>query len=100
MKTMTFEFLSNGTKIRKRAVISDTLDKLSESKRNEAYDTDCELWADGFWSVFFEGDPGIQYEIELKFDKENRQKTLEPIKAITWENDVITDVQTVTVKVK
>jgi len=53
--------------------------------------------------LFFEGHPdhpGVIYEVELKFDIENRQKTLEPIKAITWEDDVIFDVQSVTTKTK
>lgn len=52
---------------------------------------------------FFEGypkHPGTIYEVELKFDIANRQKTLEPLKAITWKDDVINDVQLVTIKTK
>ena len=38
MKTIICKFKSDGTVIRKTAVINDTLDALSKSKRNEATD--------------------------------------------------------------
>lgn len=100
MRELTFTFQSNGKMLKKRAMFKDPLSslELSENKRNEAYDADMECWADGFWSIYFEGEPGVQYEIQLFYDVENRQMTLRPTKAITWENDVITDVQVVTIK--
>lgn len=100
MKTIKCTFLSGGKDIRKTAVLNDSLDSLSNSRKNEAFDLFMECYGDGYWSVFFEGDPGTQYEVEFRFDTENRQKTLEPVKAVTWENDIITDVQEVAVLVR
>lgn len=100
MTTIRCRFTSNGMAVKKTAILTDTLDELSNSQRNEAFDIFTECWAEGYWSVFFEGEPGTQYEIEFKFDTENRRKTLEPIKAITWENDIITDEQAVSVTTK
>lgn len=100
MKTIKCRFTSNGMAVKKTAILTDTLNELSNSQRNEAFDIFSECWAEGYWSVFFEGEPGTQYEIEFKFDTKNIQKTLEPIKAITWENDIITDEQAVSVTTK
>lgn len=100
MKIIKCTFLSGGKDIRKTAVLNDSLDFLSNSRKNEAFDLFMECYGDGYWSVFFEGDPGTQYEVEFRFDTENRQKTLEPVKAVTWENDIITDVQKVAVQVR
>ena len=97
------KFLSNGQTIKKTAILKETLNELSNSKKNEAFDTSMECYEDGYWSLFFEGypeRPGTIYEVELKFDIANRQKTLEPLKAITWKDDVISDVQLVTIKTK
>lgn len=97
------QFLSNGQTIKKTAILKETLNELSNSKKNEAFDTSMECYEDGYWSLFFEGypeHPGTIYEVELKFDIVNRQKTLEPLKAITWKDDVISDVQLVTIKTK
>ena len=100
MTTIRCRFTSNGMAVKKTAILTDTLDELSNSQRNEAFDIFSECWAEGYWSVFFEGEPGTQYEIEFKFDTKNRQKTLEPIKAITWEDDIITDVQKAQVTIR
>lgn len=100
MTTITVQFQSNGQKVKKTAILTDTLDELSKSQKNECFDFQIETWADGYWSLFFEGEPGTQYEIEMEFDTDNRQQTLKPIKAITWEGDVITDVQTATAKIR
>lgn len=103
MIQIKFQFLSNGDTIKRTAIVKDTLNELSTSNKNETFDTSMECYEDGYWSLFFEGHPdhpGVIYEVELKFDIENRQKTLEPIKAITWEDDVISDVQSVTAKTK
>ena len=100
MKTVKCAFLSGGKNIRKTAILNDSLDSLSSSRKNEAFDIFMEEYGDGYWSVFFEGDPGIQYEVKFRFDTEGRRQTLEPVKAVTWENDVITDVQKVTVHIR
>lgn len=100
MTTIKATFTSNGQTVKKTAILNDTLDKLSNSQKNEAFDIFMECYGDGYWSIFFEGEPGTQYEIEFKFDNKNRQKTLEPIKAITWEDDIITDVQKVQVTIR
>ena len=102
MRTIICKFKSEGKDVRKTAILNDTLDELSKSKKNEAYDIYVDDY-EGFWSVFFEGDPGTQYEVQFKFDIENRQKTLEPIKAVTWGGDdagTVTDSQLVSVTVR
>ena len=103
MTIIICKFKSEGKDVRKTAILNDTLDELSKSKKNEAFDIYMEDYGEGYWSVFFEGEPGTQYEVEFKFDTENRQKTLEPIKAVTWGGDdagVVTDAQLVSVTVR
>ncbi len=104
MTTLIFNFMSNNTPVKKTAMfksIGNGFDMvLSESRKNEAYDADIELYADGIWCIYFEGENGISYEIQMRYDLDDRMPTLEPIKAITWKDDYIDDVQTVTVKVK
>ncbi len=104
MITIKCEFLSCGKPIKKTAILSDNLGEISRSKRNQCTDIeDNDLFEDeGFWSLIFDDtDPegnGIQYEIEFVY--EYGRKILEPIKAITWESDYISDVQNVSVIVK
>lgn len=100
MVTIICKFKSEDRMVKKTAILSDDLRSLSQSKKNECWDVQNETYGDGYWSISFEGEPGIQYEVEFKFDRANRQMTLEPIKAITWSNDVIVDVQHVEVKTK
>ena len=100
MITIKCTFLSEGETIKKTAILSDNLKTLSQSEKNECFEVSIELYNDGFWSIFLEGEPGVQYEIEFVYDLENHQQTLEPIKAITWQDDVITDSQSVTVKTR
>jgi len=103
MKTIICKFKSEGVEIRKTAILNDALNELSESKKNEAFDIYMEDYGEGCWSVFFEGEPGTQYEVQFKFDTENRQKTLEPIKAVTWgggDAGVVTDSQKVSVTIR
>ena len=100
MKTIICKFKSEGKDICKTAILNDTLDELSKSKKNEAYDI--EEYEDE-WSVFFEGETGTEYEVVFKFDTENRQKTLKPLRAVTWgggDASVVTDSQLVSVKVR
>lgn len=100
MKTITINFQSNGETVKKVAILTDDLLKLSTSLKNECYEIYEEEWADGIWALLFEKTSGTLFEVQFTFDTENRQKTLQPIKAITWENDIITDVQNATVKVR
>ena len=100
MITIICKFKSEGKLVKKTAILSDDLLTLSQSKKNDCYDIQNETYGDGYWSISFEGEPGIEYEVEFKFDRANRQMTLEPIKAITWHDDVIVDVQMVEVIVK
>lgn len=98
MKTITCTFKSEGKTIKKTAILSDSLDRLSESKRNEATEILIGCREDGYWSIIFEEeDDEKQYEIEFKYDEE---KTLTPIKALTWQYDYLADAQFVTVKIK
>lgn len=100
MTTIRCNFLSEGKTVKKTAILSDNLHTLSESQKNECYEINVETYGDGYWSIFFEGEPETQYEVEFKFDRANRQMTLEPIKAITWKDDAIVDVQSVEVTIK
>ena len=99
MITIKCVFKSEDRMVKKTAILSDDLHTLSQSMKNECFDISIETYGDGYWSIFFEGVPGVIYEVEFKFDRENRQMTLEPIKAITWQDDVIVDSQLVTVKI-
>lgn len=47
------QFLSNGQTIKKTAILKETLNELSNSKKNEAFDTSMECYEDGYWSLFF-----------------------------------------------
>ena len=94
MKTIRLAFASKGEIVKRRAILKDTLDKLSDNQHNQAFDISNECWEDGYWSLFFEGRPGVQYEVQFEYDKERMTETLRPIKAITWEDDIIADVQT------
>jgi len=100
MKTIKIQFQSNGETVKRTAIVNDCLNELSNSQRNQACDINNECWSDGFWSLFFEGEPGTQYEVEFEFDTENHRETLKPVKAITWVDDIIEDVQPVKVTVK
>ena len=97
MKTIICNFKSNGEKVKKTAVINDNLSELSKSKKNEATDIiDDFMTEDNVWIIFFEEN------VQFKVDKEGN-KTLTPVKGITWEGGddaVITDVQKVKVTVK
>lgn len=100
MITIRCTFKSEGETIKKTAILSDSLDRLSESKKNEATDLIIDCQEDGYWSIIFEEEEDVkQYEIEFKYDDDD-ERTLTPIKAITWENDVITDVQFAKVIIK
>jgi hypothetical protein len=74
--------------------------ELSSSKKNDAYDANIEFYTDGYWVILFEAEAGVMYEVQLEYDLDCHQPTLHPIKAITWLDDVIDDVQTVEIKVK
>lgn len=64
------------------------------NKRNQATHIEDGYKEEGYWIILFENEnENIIYEVELKYDEKENSKTLEPIKAITWENDIITDVQ-------
>lgn len=90
METIKVKFKSNGREIRKTAILTDDLSNLSKSKKNQARDI-IEYPEDGFWSIVFDESETLQYEVE--FAIADYQKTLKPIKAITWGDDVIEDVQ-------
>ncbi len=106
MKTIICKFMSDDKDIKKTMVINDSLTELSKSKKNEATEILEPGQLDyGMWSVFFEISETLSYEVVFKFDEDNYQKTLNPLKAITWSGDdpdkiTITDVQNVTVKIK
>lgn len=103
MKQVKCNFKSNGEDVTVTAIINDGLSELSKSKKNQATDIiDDFIKDDEIWCLFFEITPSLGYEIQFKV-KDYENKTLSPVKAITWEGGedaVITDVQKVTVKIK
>jgi len=106
MKTIICKFKSDGTDIRKTAVINDTLDGFSKSKKNEATDIiePDTLDFEG-WCIYFEITDTLAYEVMFAYDQENDIKTLKPVKAITWDGSdidhvAITDVQAVSVTIR
>ena len=104
MKTIICNFKSDGKDIRKTAILNDCLTELSKSKRNEATDIlEPGYPGDNIWGIVFEVTETLSYEVNFKYKE--YQKTLEPVKAITWDgsrpdNVTITDVQKLTVTVK
>ena len=99
MKTIICKFKSDGTDIRKTAVINDSLDTLSKSKRNEATDIiePDTLDFEG-WCIYFEITDTLAYEVMFVYDQEKDIKTLKPVKAIPCDGSdidhvAITDVQ-------
>lgn len=104
MKTIQCTFLSNGENIKKTAIVKDSLTELSKSKNNEATDIiDDFIQEDEIWILFFDMSEtagyNLGYEVQFKVDREGN-KTLKPVKAVTWESDIITDEQNVKVTVK
>ena len=106
MKTIICKFKSDGKEVSKTAIINDSLDTLSISKKSEATDI---IEPDTFdyeeWSIYFEVTDTLAYEIVFEYDQESHIKTLKPIKAITWDGTdidhvVITDVQKVSVTIR
>ena len=106
MKTIICKFKSDGKDVKKTAIINDSLDTLSISKKSEATDI---IEPDTFdyeeWSIYFEVTDTLAYEVVFKYDQESHIKTLKPIKAITWDGTdidhvVITDVQKVSITIR
>ena len=105
MKTIICKFMSDGKVVKKTAIINDSLNELSKSKKNEATDIiePDTLDYEG-WCIFFELTDTLGYEVMFEYDQENDVKTLKPVKAITWEGPepdkvTITDVQKVSVTI-
>lgn len=102
MKTLICTFLSNGKKVKKTIILSNDLSTLSNSKMNDGTD----LFEDDeseTWSIFIETSESPNYELVFRYDNELGEKTLIPVKAITWEgtnNDAITDVQKLALKIR
>lgn len=106
MKTIICKFKSDGKDIKKMAILNDSLTDLSKSKKNEATDVlEPGYPGEDLWGIIFDVTETLSYEVDFKVDEEENQRTLKPIKAITWEGSepdkvTITDVQKVIVKVK
>lgn len=106
MKQITCKFKSNDELITVTGVVTDDLTELSTSRKNQATDIidDC-IDIDGVWSLYFEISSSLGYEIQFKAETVDYEthKTLEPVKAITWEGGTdgyISDVQNVVVKTR
>lgn len=104
MKTIICKFKSEGVEIRKTAILNDSLDDFSKSKKNEATDI-CgpyEYSDHQEWSIYFHVSDALGYEVVFKCDR-NRTKTLEPLRAVTWSGEdagVVTDSQKVSVTIR
>lgn len=105
MKKITCKFKTNGELITLTGIVTDDLTELSSSKNNQATDIiDDYMNIDGVWSLNFEISSYLGYEIQFKAATTDGEthKTLEPVKAITWEGGtdkiIITDEEEVTIK--
>lgn len=101
MKTIICKFKSEGADIRKVAILNDSLDELSKSKKNEA--TDIYDYDIGEWSIYFGVSDTLGYEVDFKCDDETGEKTLVAVRAVTWGGDdagVVIDSQLVNVTVR
>ena len=106
MKKIICKFKSDGKEVSKTAIINDSLDTLSKSKRNEATDIiePDTLDFEG-WCIYFEITETLAYEVMFVYDQEKGIKTLKPVKAITWDGSdidhvAITDVQALSVTIR
>ena len=104
MKTIICKFKSEGSDIRKVAILNDSLSELSKSKKNEATDVcDSECFDNGEWSIYFYMSYKLGYEVVFKCDPDTGDKTLVPVRAITWGGDdaaMVIDSQLANVTVK
>lgn len=99
MKTIKCSFKSNGENITLTAILTDDLSELSKAKKNEATDICC--LDDDEWSIYFDKTDEMGYAIgyEAVFKAKEGDKTLTPLRAITWQNDIIDDEQRLKVKI-
>ena len=106
MKTVKCTFLSGGKRVRKTAILNDSLVDLSKSRQNEATDImEPDTLDHEAWGIYFEQSDTLGYEVQFEYDRENGIRTLRPVKAITWngadpDSVNITDVQKVSVLVR
>lgn len=100
MITLYCTFKSCGEIVNVTAILYDYLTALSNSKRNQADAIFGEEWNDGeTWSLLFEDDDA---DYELHFKMKDRERTLEPVRAVTWVGDgreVVDDSQYFYVKI-
>lgn len=98
MKTIKCEFLSEGDRVKRTAILSDDLSTLSKSKKNQALDT-MDLDGGEKWVIIFDGTDYTTLEVE--FELVNGQRTLNAIDAKTWNDKGIDiDVEKVSVTIK
>lgn len=94
MITIKCRFKSNGETIKKKVIISDNLLTLSKSKLNDATSIVDEYWFNyETWGIIIE-DTHCLYELHFKVKDTDR--TLIPVKAVTWvgaERGLVVDVQ-------
>ncbi len=98
MRTIHATFKVDGKTVKRTAILSDDLSELSKSKKNQCDDIIDDTVDDGYWSLIFYESDTKQYEVELEYDKDEWQKTFNPVKCIVWEDDVIADEVSVTIK--
>lgn len=105
MRTIICKFNSEGKAVKKTAILNDSMNELSKSKKNEA--TDIQEAGDHNdyeeWSIYFEETTCLGYEVVFKFNHKNYTKTLKPLRAITWGGEdagVIIDSQHVSITIR
>ena len=100
MTTLKCTFKSCGEIVTVTAILYDDLAALSNSKKNQANDIIGEEWNDGeTWSLLFED---VDADYELHFKMKDRERTLEPVRAVTWAGEgreVVDDSQFFSVKI-
>lgn len=92
MIKVTIQFFSNGELLKRTAILSANLERLSSSKFNQATGI-IEFKDDSFWTIVFHENERCLYEANFELDDGSR--TLKPITVITWTDDYIDDVQPV-----
>lgn len=92
MRTLRISFVVDGKNVLRTAILTNDLSELSKSKKNQCdYILDDSV-LEGFWCLVFNESDTLQYEVEFKYDTDAYLKSIEPVKCIVWESDVIADV--------
>ncbi len=97
MKTLEVKFNSLGEQV-KRTVLFNKDGSLKRSNKNQALDIDENNAIKGWWEIFFEGQEGIKYEAQFRYDNNKGVRTFEPISVITLKGNELVSMDCTEVK--